>query len=212
MCINENVSLATFTICSLSCIYLFKRNNNNDRWIAVAFAYLGSMQLLEYLMWKDQECKGLNQIATNIGFIHNILQPVISLLIAYYFTGGKIPSYIYIIFVVYLATSLPEIIRMKKSDQCSLPCNDGEVGLSWKYTNTNYPTYVWGVFCLALIAPFLSMKGNGKVYAGIIMGIYILAHLISIKRCPANQGTPPNGSWWCVMAALVPLLAIKINK
>jgi hypothetical protein len=212
MCINEKVSLSTFLICSLSCIYLFKRNNKNDRWVAIMFGYLGSMQLLEYLMWKDQECNGLNQFATDIGFIHNILQPLVSLLIAYYFTDGKLSPYIYILFIIYLTTSLPEIIKMKKSGQCSRPCNDGEVGLSWKYTNTNYPVYVWGIFCLAIIAPLLIMKGNGKVYGGIVMGLYILAHFISINRCPNNQESPPNGSWWCMMAALVPLVAIKINK
>jgi len=184
----------------------------NDRWISILFAYLGTMQLLEYLMWKDQECNGLNQIATNIGFIHNILQPLISLLIAYYFTGGKLPLYIYIIFILYLTTSLPEIIKVKKENQCSLPCNGGNVGLAWKYTNTNNKYYVWSVFCLALIVPFLSMKRNGKLYGGIIMVAYIIAHLISNVRCPNNQGSPPNGSWWCIMAVLIPLLAIKINK
>ena len=211
MCINEKVSLAAFAICSLSCIYLFKRNNKNDRWISIIFGYLGSMQLLEYLMWKDQGCTGLNQFATTLGFFHNILQPLISLLIAYYFTGGKIPSYIYIIFIIYLISSLPQIIKMKKKNQCSLPCNNGEVGLSWKYTNTKYQVYVWGIFCLAIIVPFLSMKENGKIYAGSILGIYILAHFISISRCPKNKGSPPNGSWWCMMAAFIPLLAIKIN-
>ena len=170
------------------------------------------MQLLEYLMWKDQKCKGLNQFATNLGFIHNILQPVMSILLAYYFTKGKIPTYIYFIFFLYLTTSLPQIIKKKKYNQCSLPCNNGEVGLSWEYTNTKYPTYVWGLFCIALFLPFLTMKGNGKVYAYILLGLYIIAHFISINRCPKNKGSPPNGSWWCMMAAFVPLAAIQINK
>jgi len=212
MCINEKVSLAAFTICTISCIYLFNRNNKNDRWVSIMFGYLGSMQLLEYLMWKDQGCTGLNQFATNLAFIHNILQPLISLVLAYYFTGGKISSYIYIIFILYLITSLPHIIPAKGKNQCSLPCNDGEVGLSWKYTNTKYPVYVWAIFCLAIIVPFLSMKENGKLYAGSILGIYILADFISISRCPKNKESPPNGSWWCMMAAFIPLLAIKINK
>jgi hypothetical protein len=212
MCISEEVSLATFIICTLSCIYLFKRNNKNDKWIAILFIYLGSMQFLEYLMWKDQECKGLNQLATNIGFIHNILQPLVSLLIAYYFTGGKIHPCIYLIFGLYLMTSLPKIIKKKEKNQCSLPCNNGVDGLSWKYTTTEYPIYVWAVFCLALIAPLLSMSGGGKIYAGIVLAIYFLAHCISISRCPNNIGAPPNGSWWCMMAAFIPLLSIKINK
>ena len=92
MCISGEVSISAFVFCSITCVYLYKRNRPNDRWIAIVFGYLGIMQLLEYFMWIDQECSGLNQIATDLGFIHNILQPVISLSVAYYFTSGKIPS------------------------------------------------------------------------------------------------------------------------
>ena len=45
------------------------------------------MQLLEYFMWKDQECKGLNQKTTKIGNIFFILNLIIWLL------SGIIGSY-----------------------------------------------------------------------------------------------------------------------
>ena len=73
MCINENISLIIFLVCSITCIYLFKRNYINDRWIAIAFFYIGLMQILEFIMWVDQECKGPNQIATDIAFWQTIL-------------------------------------------------------------------------------------------------------------------------------------------
>ena len=208
MCINEKVSLVAFTICSLSCFYLFKMNNKNDRWIAIFFGFIGSMQFLEYLMWKDQECKGLNQTATDLAFINVLLQPFLSLAVAYYFTGGNLPPYVYIIFIIYLLTLFPQYIENKKKNQCSKPCNKDNIGLSWKFTGTDCST----IFCLALIMPFLSMKDNGMVYAAIITGTFILADIISKLRCPDNKGSPPNGSWWCIMAILIPLLAIKVNK
>ena len=61
MCITKEVSISTFLICTISCIYLYQRNNTNDRWVALLFGYIGIMQFLEYLMWCDQECKGFNQ-------------------------------------------------------------------------------------------------------------------------------------------------------
>ena len=100
MCISENFSLGAFIVCFSACFYLFKSNHKNDKWIAVLFLYLGSMQFLEYLMWRDQKCDGLNQMATNLGVWHNILQPIVSLVIAYYFTDGNIPTWIYIIFFI----------------------------------------------------------------------------------------------------------------
>ena len=211
MCISGEVSISAFVFCSITCVYLYKRNRPNDRWIAIMFGYLGTMQLLEYFMWIDQECSGLNQIATDLGFIHNILQPVISLSVAYYFTSGKIPSYMYLIFILYLFTSLPEIIKVKKVNQCSKPCSEENIGLSWEYTNTKYPTYVWAIFCLALVVPFLSMKINSHIYSLFLIGIYIASHFIAKNRC---QGSiiPSNGSWWCLMAVFGPLIALFINK
>jgi len=175
------------------------------------FGYLGTMQYLEYLIWTDQECNGLNQKATYIGYIHNILQPLVSLGVAYYFTGGKIPSYIYGVIILYITTSLPHVIHARKDGQCSLPCSGDNVGLSWKHTDTNSSWYVWGVFCIALAMPFLTMKKNGYIYSGMVIASYVSAYFISVTRCP-KRVTPPNGSWWCLMAAFTPLLALQINK
>lgn len=210
MCISEKFSLGAFIVCFSACFYLFKRNNKNDRWIAVLFLYLGSMQFLEFLMWRDQKCEGLNQKATNLGFWHNILQPIVSLIIAYYFTGGNIPKWIYIIFIIYMLTSFPKILKSKIPNQCSKPCSNTNIGLEWKYTKTENMGYVWLIFCLALLAPLLAMEG-GKIYGLLILITYIIAHFISVSRCP-NSIVPSNGSWWCLMAAFIPLIAIKLNK
>ena len=210
MCISERVSLGVFSICMVSCYYLFQRNKPNDKWIAILFIYLGSIQLLEYFMWRDQECNGLNQRMTTMGFWHNILQPLISLMIAYHFTNGKIHIGIYIIFVFYMIFSFPKIWNSKKEGQCSKPCSNDTVGLSWQHTKTGNETFVWSLFCVALVAPLLAMKNNGRIYSLLIIGTYIMAHFISVSRCP-NNDIPPNGSWWCLLAALLPLLAIKIN-
>ena len=91
MCITKEVSISTFLICTISCIYLYQRNNTNDRWVALLFGYIGIMQFLEYLMWCDQECKGLNQKTTIVAFYFVLFQPIVSLLVAYHFTNGKIP-------------------------------------------------------------------------------------------------------------------------
>ena len=210
MCVNKEVSLVAFVICISACIYLYRRNNPNDRWIAYAFIYLGTMQLIEFFIWSDQACTGLNQKATSIGFWHNIMQPILSVVLAYYLTGGNLPIYVYLAIGLYVFTALPKIWNAKKPNQCSRPCGDS-VGLAWGYTNTKSPTYVWGIFCIALALPFLSMKKDGEKYAGLIIGTYILAFFISKSRCP-RSAIPSNGSWWCLMAVIIPILAIMLNK
>ena len=121
MCVNKEVSITVFIICSCACLYLFKRNRLNDRWIAIFFIYIGCIQYLEYLMWTDQECNGLNQWATDVAFWHNIFQPFLSLVWAYYFTNGKLPIWVYIMFFLYVTTSLPKIYDKRGINQCSKP-------------------------------------------------------------------------------------------
>ena len=210
MCLNKEISIGVFTVCSVSSVYLFKRNRPNDRWIAIFAGYVGFMQYLEYLMWTDPECTGLNQYATHLGFWHNISQPFLSLALAYYFTQGNLPSWVYMVCILYATTSLPKIWDSQTNDMCSQPCGDNQYGLSWTYTETPNQTYVWGIFCLAIAAPLLTMKKQGHMYAGLVVGMYIIAHFISVSRCP-HSITPPNGSWWCIMSAFIPVMGIYLN-
>lgn len=210
MCINDKVSILAFMFCSFTCLFLYKRNKRNDKWVCIMFGYLGLMQLLEYLMWIDQDCNGLNQFATDLGFVHNILQPIISLLVAFIFIKN-IPIWQYSITMAYLLYSLPKIWESKKTGQCSKPCSKDEIGLSWKYTNTEHATIVWLIFTLALSSPFLLMKKNGIIYFLLFIITYIISHFIAVNRCK-NSIIPSNGSWWCLMATLIPFMALFINN
>jgi len=167
------------------------------------------MQLLEYLMWIDQECSGLNQIATDLAFVNNILQPVVSLLVAYVMIR-KIPKWSYLLLLLYLVFSLPKIWEAKTEDQCAKPCSEENIGLSWEYTNTKQTEIVWIIFALAVSMPFLLMKKNGFIYFLLVMGTYIISHFIAQDRCNGSL-IPSNGSWWCLMAVFGPLFAIFIN-
>jgi len=209
MCISSEVSMIAFLYCSVTSIFLYQRNRPNDRWIAFLAGYLGTMQLLEYLMWSDQECSGLNQISTDLGFIHNILQPIVSLLVAYLIIG-KIPLWSYIPLIAYLIYSLPKIVSEKKQGQCSKPCSSEKIGLSWAYTKTKESMLVWLIFTIALCSPLLLMKKNGLIYFSFLMGTYILSHFIAQERC-MGSAIPSNGSWWCLMATMMPTIAYFIN-
>jgi hypothetical protein len=221
MCISAEVSMIAFLTCSITCIYLYKRNRTNDRWISLIFGYFGIMQLLEYLMWIDQECSGLNQIATDYSLIHVVLQPVLSLFVAYLLVK-KVPNWSYLLLLLYLVISLPKILSAKEENQCSKPCNGSDIGLTWDYTVVDYSYLVWILFAIALAAPFLLMKKNGYIYASLLIIAFVLSHFIALHRCrdpaPTNSWwkrrgySAPTGSWWCLTAVLGPLCAIFINN
>ena len=218
MCINAEVSITVFIISMISCGYLFNRNLVNDRWIAILVGYISTMQYLEYLMWKDQECTGLNQMATEIGFWLVISQPIIAYLIAYYFTRSSArwsDWTTYIPLGIYLVFSLPHIYAAKKPNQCTRPCNNSKVGLYWHYTNSSNIHFIhfldWLFFLIAITATFLMMPKNGNIYAYINVGTYLIAAMISRYRC-IGPNNISNGSWWCIMSAVISLAAIAINR
>ena len=215
MCVNKEVSLISFIFVITVCTYLFKRNNQNDRWIAIVFGYIGLMQLIEFFMWIDQKCKNINIIATKIGFFQNLFQPLISIIIALYFTKKKlnkfhfmyVSSFLYIIFVI------PRLLidGYKKTNKCTRPCSNNKYGLSFIYTDVNYPVITWQLFALALIIPFTLMNKNSGLYITLSYLTYIIALIIErFRKC--NEGTPASGSWWCLLGAIIPFFAIFINK
>ena len=195
----------------MTCVFLYNRNNENDRWIAVLLMYIGIMQFLEYLMWLDQNCTGTNQLATSMAYYHSLLQPFASLFVAYLFTKGNIHPAIYISYLLYLMFSVPYIVEAKEPNQCSKPCKESKLGLSWPYTNTK-SSMTWIIFLVALVSPFLMMKKNGAFYAIFISLLYLVSVYISDRRCKDGRMIPSSGSWWCLMAAFIPTSAIFINK
>ena len=217
MCITKEVSLSVFLTCTISCIYLYQRNNINDRWIAILFGYIGIMQLLEYFMWKDQDCKGLNQKATKISIYFILLQPIVSFVVAYIMTNGKIPNWLYMITIIYIIYVIPTLYSKLEDNQCTKPCNGSDFGLNWAWTDIDIGkrnirgTFVWFVFFLALISPLLLMKKNENIYFILNTVIWLLSGIIGSYRCQGITDIS-SGSLWCLMAFLMPLSAIYINK
>ena len=207
MCITKEVSLSVFIICSLSCIYLYQRNLPNDRWVAILYGYIGIMQLLEYFMWKDQECSGLNQKATKIAFYILVFQPIISFLVAYIMTNGKLPNWLYMITMIYIIYVISKISFKDKDNKCTKPCDGADFGLSWSFMMDPHEPILWIIFFIALTSPQLLMKKSGKIYFILNLIIWLLSGMIGSYRCQGIIDIPV-GSFWCLIAFLMPLFKI----
>lgn len=206
MCVSLEVSLAAAAV-SLGCSsYLFVRNRPSDRYVALVFGYVGTMQILEALMHLDPNCGRLNRTATSIARWQNALQPLVSLAVAFGMYRTRVNSWILGAFAAYAYLSLPGILRAPAT--CSETCAGGR-GLAWEYTKPE-SVLTWPLFVLALGLPLLSLPHRGKTFLAITIGTYLLAIAISKMRCRPEWGAA-SGSMWCLMGAFVPLAAIFIN-
>ena len=109
MCINAPVSLITGLTSLGICTFLIYRNNPYDRFIGVTFIFVSLMQIIEFLMWIDQKCYFLNNIASKLAFILLWFQPLIFTVMSL-FESTLIPK----IFIGFLALflSLPLVFSI----------------------------------------------------------------------------------------------------
>ena len=68
-------------------IAIYKTNEFNNKWIALFMIYILQMQLLEAIMWLDQNCEGYNQKASLIAYFFTIYQPLVNYLVMLYIVG-----------------------------------------------------------------------------------------------------------------------------
>ena len=89
MCISARASIISFLVNLVSCVALVKYGNNELKFynttIAIWMVYVSLMQLVDYGMWIDLDCKtGMNKLATILGPVLNHTQPLVIFGIAYF--------------------------------------------------------------------------------------------------------------------------------
>ena len=221
MCWSKKSSLTTFIIGSLACAYLYHRNIHSDRLYALFFGFVIFMQFLEFLIWSDQpndsldkNCKTapykgcLNNVASQVASIQNLLQPLVAGLLLLYFMKKKDNVFssctLKLILVVYAAAVLFWIVSKKVYSKklCTTPL--GKNHLQWPWIKNEVAgNSIWIAYFVALALVLIAMN---KIPSGKALSIYLLLTMfISMSVYPFKKAM---GSWWCVAAVGGPLLKI----
>lgn len=82
MCWSPGVSAATSMLVAVVVGVLYQRNRQNDRWNAIFLGVFGSMQVVDYMLWYEDDinaCSETNQVITRIGACVILLEPLASL-------------------------------------------------------------------------------------------------------------------------------------
>lgn len=212
MCWNKEVSMTTFIITIMAAVFLFIRNDNNDRWIAIFAATVGLMQLAEYFMWSDQTCGKINKYASIFALIVLLLEPLVNIGCGLYYSDSKVFfKYLliaYIIFVCYIYTACVrnKEIKLCGTSMCDMPQGNSFFGrklcnLKWFFLDNfrkNKASMLWIIF---LLLPFLMVKpiSQGLALAAIGIGTIMVAYATSSSAF---------GSLWCWLAILLVLYKI----
>ena len=204
MCWNKNVSLITFIIAILGCVYLYKRNRPNDRWIAVFGVTIAMIQLAEFFMWGDPSCGAINKYASMFAMLILGLEPLMNMIGGIYFSDTpdkKVLKWVLFSYVVFIALLFFTQIYGKKILWCGTSVcvpdknplkgfvSDKTCNLTW-YFMKNMKSSMGIIWILFLLIPFLTMKPQFK---GILLFIFGLVTFFSAHYLN-NAAT---GSLWC---------------
>lgn len=159
MCVNATTSITTFVVGSLVNGYVLNSKPKSDYFIlAVIYEFILTIQLFDYMAWKDQKCGLLNQFATKGAFIQNMLQPIFIMLVLLYFTknksrlstgivNGLLVFYIsYIFYQLYYEKTPKSITCLKPSEKCK------HLQYDWWKNIGVYPIFI---FLIPIISSFL---------------------------------------------------------
>lgn len=176
MCWSASVSLSTWIFGNLA--YLWGLSRGKD--LGLFYLWYTQMQLLEYFMWKDQACKGSNQLAAKLGYINILLQPLLSI---YTYYPNK---WLYLAYMLLLT-----MIRFP-TDFCTRP-HPKHCHLSWDWMPfKNIPMAFW--FILQFLPPFLTNKNH--FLAGMLAVLYSF-----------NNVRGSVGSLWCWLVVFYGIVA-----
>lgn len=166
MCFNATTSLITFSISVICFIYLLyyglKTKNKNDIFLSILTILIGFMQLIEYLLWKDQSCdkntntNGLNHYASLFIIVVLYLQVVVmNILYFYLFPGRKTIDINIVIFCIALFSlfTMYLLSYLNKQQLCSMPAKKS-CRLAW--------------------APFTFLNTHNRLFISIFLFFYFL--------------------------------------
>lgn len=209
MCYSKQLSIKSFLFGIICCLSLIifgnKESSETNKVIGLFFIFTSFMQLIDYILWKDINCKtGLNKLGFIIGPIFNHLQPIVLFILCTIFlkSSNIIPMeifiFIVILYLIYVIKKYYQYI-LDNPIQCVQTNETGHLNWIWK-NNFNYIFYFLIYFLV-----FINYYKN-KNLTILLLFVHLLL-IISINKFNKNIG-----ELWCFMSTGTPLLALFLQK
>lgn len=214
MCYSKEVSQRSFIINVITCYILYNYNyNNTNKILALFFAFVGLMQLFDWIFWEHQgeneNDKRINFIFTKIAMIANHIQPIFLAIILYIY-NGKLPILSICIVILYIIVVVPytkslnidyTLVKNVKTKN-----NKTKTSLYWQWNSAHNSYLVYSTFLITLSV--LSFE-NFNYPMNIIL---VFINLFSFFLANFYYKSEYVGRFWCETASLIPLLFLILIK
>jgi hypothetical protein len=199
MCFNAEVSLITYIIGLFGSFYLYQQNYKPE---AIFYGLVIQMQLIEFLLWKNQPCNGndeKNKKISTVGLFINHIEPFILWFAIIYFSKIKLPIMIHIFMCFFAILTFFYVKNILKDIQCTTVTEESEPHLHWLWNEGENKKIFYILFLLSLI--FLSYYGleHGVINSFLVLFSFSISLAIYGKKHSA-------GAMWCFAAAFAPII------
>jgi hypothetical protein len=208
MCWSFDVSFGTFIFATLCSMYLYSRNDPNDRLYAVYIFVIGLMQGSDALAWYsiDNSLPSLNKLSAILSRVLIGSQVLMIYWYLYISTGKSFYLYtvfaniLYFFYIGYLVWNDYNSFKITVKSNCKNECH-----LEWSWLFKMSDIEYWSIFILYLLFilyPLWVLKDHRKY---LMIGITLLTLLYSLYKF---KETHVWGSYWCSMINLWAITAI----
>jgi hypothetical protein len=181
MCYTARDSLIAYIINFVSSLILFFTSESTDyKVIALFLLYIGQMQIFDYIFWTNPTCESINKLATRGAIIVNHLQPIILIVIQYWYQmnisyESLVILLLYSIFVIrYTIRIWPDknCVQAPSSVCCSLPTiySDNSKIIKWDWNHQNDTNLTYMLYVLSLTVSSFNFVDNPYLLASINLG------------------------------------------
>lgn len=217
MCFNTESSLIVFTIGILSSLYLFYRgfkyDLKSDILDAIMVLLISFMQIIEFVLWKNQVCNSRNRLASYFILILIFSQPVIYLLIKNYLNNSNKNKWLYnfiallaiVIFFYYFINNIYSVNKL-----CSLK-NTKTNRLEWAPLKIIQQSIFWIIILNTIYfgLPFLiNYEYNIPLLRKYFLLIAIIIAIINSIYYTGYNFYSNWGSLWCFLAVFYGIICI----
>ncbi len=206
MCINSEISIISYIIGISSSIILFYRGYKIE---GLIYGYISQMQLIEFLLWNNNNKSNINKIITKLGIFLTHTQPIFLYLIILKYNRKIInDKYFHLIIFVFIISTIiyfNDNYKLLDKNTIGIP-NKKELQWNIQY-GKNKKYYFIFTASLALLCIIGLSKYN---YLNAL--ILTIGFIISFIKYYKSKGV---GTMWCLYTAYAPLLLniiYSINK
>ena len=204
MCYSPEVSLRSFIIANIGCVFLW----HVQPVLALFFAFVSLMQLYDFIFWKNQSKNIINAVFTKVAMITNHLQPIIFALLIMKLGNQQIKPLSKWLTIVYTLVAIVYTILYWNWSDYTLVTPTSRGSLHWKWNNVNnilLEQLVYGLFLATLLV--LAYQHFETPLNYFVMFLFAASFFMSLRKYDMTGNT---GRFWCNYASYLPVITLVI--